>query len=132
MTTSLPEGFEAYLAARDNERLTAAGKMWEAMTEHEQQLVKDAAVMGYVRGFFHGRSVGAGATDDDKIPHDRDLVIEVLTCVRDMPDLYPALCALEHSERSVPERPRRNLLQRLDDARYALAARVDNWFASRN
>lgn len=127
---TLPEGFAEYLAARDNERLLAAGKMWEALSEREQLLVKEATVMGYVRGFQHGLGVPHGASN--KIPHDRDIVIEVLMHVRSFPDLYPWLCALEHSERSTPEPPHRNLFQRIDDARYALAARVDNWFTSRN
>ncbi|GAB2733007.1 hypothetical protein [Nocardioides pakistanensis] len=75
-----------YLVARDTARLNRVAEMWNGLTEREQRLVKEAAVMGYVRGTMAGRDVSP-------FPRDRDIVIEVLSCT-DGHDLYPTLAAL--------------------------------------
>lgn len=85
----LSEKFVKYLEGRDKERLDAAAKMWGNLSEREQMLVKEAAVMGFVQGNL------VRPKDRSEFPHDRDIVIRVLTHVRSVPDLYPNLAALE-------------------------------------
>lgn len=89
MTPEMEQRLGQYLRDRDNERLQAAAKMWGNLTEREQLLVKEAAVMGFVQGNL--------ARPDSREEHsgDRDVVIRVLTAVRDFTDLYPTLAALE-------------------------------------
>jgi hypothetical protein len=85
VTTQLPAAYVAYLARRDAERSAAAAGAFEALTERERLLVKEAAVMGYVRGTM--------APKGEKIPKDGAIVAEVIDACLAMPDLYPTLTA---------------------------------------
>lgn len=86
MSDSLPAGLGEYLAGRAAERVAKVTQMYENLTERERLLVKEAAVMGWVQGVRH---------HDVPIPHDRDLLMEVLDAARAFSDLYPTLAALE-------------------------------------
>lgn len=80
----LPDYLVAYLAQRDADREGAAWALFEALTEREQRLVKEAAVIGYVQGVMYsdGRR--------DRVA-DATIVYRALTGARDNPDLYPTL-----------------------------------------
>jgi hypothetical protein len=52
------------------------------LTKHEQQLVREAAVMGYVRGTM---------AHSEDIPADSDVLALVIDCCLGFPDLYPAM-----------------------------------------
>lgn len=86
MTGALPEGYLDYLAARDQQRVETVATMWDNLTEREQLLVKEAAVMGWVQGVRH---------HDQTIPNNRDLVVKVLDAATSFDDLYPTLAALQ-------------------------------------
>ena len=73
-----------YLAARDRAHANQVAWALDAMTLREQRLVREAAVMGYVRGQMSGR---AGET---RVPHSSVVVAEVVGAALTMPDLYPA------------------------------------------
>jgi hypothetical protein len=81
------EQLAAYLATRDQQRMEAVGRAWGAMTEREQRLVREAAVMGYVHG-------AQFAPHRESIPHDREIVIEVLEACIHHNDLYPVIAGL--------------------------------------
>jgi hypothetical protein len=55
----------------------------DAMTPRERRLVRDAAVMGYVRGNM------AGKCGDFTIPPDVEILHEVVDACLAFPDLYP-------------------------------------------
>lgn len=54
-----------------------------ALTDRERALIKDAAVMGYVRGTLHPRG--------EPVPKDGAIVTEVIDACLAFPDLYPAI-----------------------------------------
>lgn len=76
-----------YLATRDQQRLEACQHAWGAMTEREQRLVREAAVMGYVQGVQFG-------PHRKGIPHDREIVAEVMEACIHHGDLYPVIAEL--------------------------------------
>ena len=61
----------------DDRRAVLAG-----LTKREQQLVREAAVMGYVRGTM---------AQSKEIPADSDVVALVIDCCLGFSDLYPAM-----------------------------------------
>ena len=84
-TTHLPEGFANYLAARERDRNEQIDRALQEMTLRERTLVKEAAVMGYVRGVM----ASAPSTRDVQIPPDATVLREVVAACQAMPDLYP-------------------------------------------
>lgn len=93
--TPVPDRLLAYLAARDERRLDAAAGKWTALTEREQQLVREAAVLAFVHGTQLGIShAHSGRGGTPPIPGDRDIVVRVLSDVSMFPDLYPTLASL--------------------------------------
>ena len=52
------------------------------LTKREQQLIRESAVMGYVRGVMAHRK---------EIPADSDVLALVVDCCLNFPDLYPAM-----------------------------------------
>lgn len=82
---NIPEGLVAYVAARDRERAQQVSEALAALTPRERALVKEVAVMGYVRG-----ALAAGAIDA-KIPPDSAVLADVVGACLAMPDLYPTL-----------------------------------------
>lgn len=81
--------FAAYLAARDAQRREVVEAKWGALTEREQALVREAAVLGFVQGVR-----ATSAAPPNPFPGDRDIVIGVLDAVGSFADLYPTLAAL--------------------------------------
>lgn len=90
MAKALPTGLVAYLAQRDALRAERIGRMWTDLTERERDLVKDAAVMGFVQGNMAERG---------KIPGDGDIVRIILGACDALPDLYPTISALAEASR---------------------------------
>jgi hypothetical protein len=89
----MDERFLDYLADRDRQRSEAVERMLANMTERERALVKDAAVMAFVRGFqFCHANPGAGR---EQWPKDSAVLKDVLDSVRAFRDLYPNLSALD-------------------------------------
>lgn len=83
MSTEIPEEIVTYLAARDRERGQRIDEALAALTPRERQLVKEAAVMGYVRGKLAPR--------DLQIPPDTAVLRDVVAACLAMPDLYPTI-----------------------------------------
>ncbi len=80
--TQLPAGLADYLAARDSARQRQTDDAIAALTDREQALVREAAVMGYVQGAMaHGQA----------IPVDSAILRLVITACLAIPDLYPTL-----------------------------------------
>lgn len=77
-----------YHARRTAERAERVEATLAAMTPREQRLVREAAVMGYVRGQIAGRC------GEDRPPSDTAVLTEVIACCREMPDLYPIIASL--------------------------------------
>jgi hypothetical protein len=90
MTTSpahgLPDYLVEYLAKRDAQRANAVADVLGALTDRERALVKDAAVMGYVRGRMH--------PDSEAHPKDSAVLAEVIDACLAHPDLYPAIATV--------------------------------------
>lgn len=87
--TDIPDGLLHYFRSREQSRGDAFRVHWDALTLRERQLVKEAAVMGYVRGSMHG-AAGSGHRPDP-IPGDSTIVYEVVDACISMPDIYPLL-----------------------------------------
>jgi hypothetical protein len=93
MTSPIPESIVTYLADRERQRTDEMVATLQAMTPREVRLVREAAVMGYVRGALCGRTGG-------EIPNDSAVVAEVLNACLSMPDLYPVMDSLTKVARS--------------------------------
>lgn len=88
--TQLPAGLVDYLAARDRARHQQTDDAIAALTDREQALVREAAVMGYVQGAMaHGQP----------IPTDTSILRTVVSACQAMPELYPNLSAQPRSSR---------------------------------
>ncbi|MEU7737861.1 hypothetical protein AB0B51_33170 [Streptomyces griseus] len=87
MTTPLPDGLVDYLIARDAERADAVTQFLGRLTDREHTLMREAAVMGYVQGRRHPQ-------DEDQ-PKDTVTLRLVIDAALDLPDLYPAVAAVE-------------------------------------
>ena len=83
----IPTALLGYLALRSRDRAGRVRDALAALTPREQALVRDAAVMGYVRG---AQAVAAGSVSG-KIPADSAIVAEVVGACLSLPDLYPTL-----------------------------------------
>ncbi|MFP8960014.1 hypothetical protein ACLIYP_05490 [Streptomyces nanhaiensis] len=86
MTIPLPDFLIRYLAERDAQRADAVTTLLASLTDRERALVKDAAVMGYVRGRMHPQ--------DEDHPKDHVVLAEVIDACLAHPDLYPAIAAV--------------------------------------
>ncbi|MFH8483658.1 hypothetical protein [Streptomyces sp. NPDC018055] len=84
--TTLPDGFVAYLIARDAQRADAVTQFLGRLTDREHTLMREAAVMGYVQGRRHPR--------DEEHPKDTAALHLVIDAALDLPDLYPAVAAV--------------------------------------
>jgi hypothetical protein len=83
MTTQADEFLIDYLTRQDAARTDRAATAFAALTDRERLLVKEAAVMGYVRGTM--------APKGEKIPKDSAITQEVVTACLSFPDLYPTI-----------------------------------------
>lgn len=87
MSTEIPADIVRYVAERDRQRAEQVGQVWASLTERERALVREAAVMAYVRGVM----AAGGTSRDVQIPPDSAVVREVIGACQAMPDLYPTL-----------------------------------------
>jgi hypothetical protein len=87
--TDLPDAIVQLFAQRQTYRDNATAEAWNALTEREQALVKDAAVMGWVQGMRH---------HDLKYPGDRQVVPIVIEACLAFADLYPAISNYQPAE----------------------------------
>jgi len=87
--TDLPPALVTYLVNRDTARANAVRAFLDDLTDRERGLIRDAAVMGYVRGRMHPK--------DERHPKDSQVMADVLAEVIDaclaMPDLYQTVNA---------------------------------------
>ena len=81
----MPDGLLRYLEIRDRQRADVVARTLAAMTDRERALVREAAVMGYVRGAVFG-----AATARD-IPDGLVILADVVSACLEIPDLYPAI-----------------------------------------
>lgn len=86
--TDLDADLIRYLTARDQQHARQVERTLNAMTEREQLLVREAAVMSYVRGNM------AGKCQDFKIPKDTAILYEVIDACLAFDDLYPTVSSL--------------------------------------
>lgn len=84
MSATLDEALIRYLEARSAQRAADIEAALAACTPRERDLIREAAVMGYVRG-----SMAAPLAAED-IPPDRQIVALVVHCCLSMPEIYPA------------------------------------------
>lgn len=85
MTSPLPDFLVDDLIQRDAERADAIRSFLESLTDRERALLKDVAVMGYVRGRMHPQG--------ENHPKDSAVLAEVIGAALALPDLYPAIAA---------------------------------------
>jgi len=78
------DALAGYFDAMAQQRLEDSARLASTFTERELLLIKEAAVMGYVQG-------GMGGGHHGNIPHDRDILQEVLLACKQHPDLYPTI-----------------------------------------
>jgi len=83
MAHGLPDYLVDYLIQRDTERTNAVTAFLASLTDRERALVRDAAVMGYVRGRMHPK--------DEPHPKDSHVLAEVVAACLDITDMYPAI-----------------------------------------
>jgi hypothetical protein len=96
---ALPDFLTRYLEQRAAAHAAAARDVLTALTDRERALVKDAAVMGYVRGTLHPRG--------EPVPKDSAIVTEVIDACLAFPDLYPAINPPQGDEPDDTEEPTR-------------------------
>src|SRR5690348_2383937 len=82
---ALTDRLVLYFAERERQQAEDVAVALSRLNAREVRLVREAAVMGYVRG------VMAGKAGDDKIPGDVDVLAHVVSCCLSMPDLYPVI-----------------------------------------
>ena len=82
----MPDALLAYLAQRDAQRADAVDAFLASLTERERRLMREAAVMGYVRGRMH--------PEGEPHPKDGTVLAEVIDACLAFPDLYPVIAAV--------------------------------------
>lgn len=80
----LPDGLMRYFESRAQQRQERFEQQWAALGNRERRLVREAAVMGFVRGHYFGGG-------RNEIPKDSAIVFDVLTAADHLSDLYPTL-----------------------------------------
>lgn len=87
MAQPLPDALVNYLVQRDGERADAVTKFLSSLADRERTLIREAAVMGYVQGRRHPR--------DEDHPKDAAVLHLVVSACLAVPDLYPAIGAID-------------------------------------
>ncbi|MFI1728213.1 hypothetical protein ACH40E_03025 [Streptomyces acidicola] len=93
-TADLPASLIAYLAGRDAARANAVNNLLDRLTPRERALIRDTAVMGYVRGRMHPQG--------EQHPKDGAVLAEVIDACLAFPDLYPAVNAVAQQDDEEP------------------------------
>jgi hypothetical protein len=81
----LPEFLISYMERQRASRADAVNAVLASLTDRERALIRDAAVMGYVRGTMHPKG--------EPHPKDSAVLAEVIDACLALPDLYPAVNA---------------------------------------
>lgn len=82
-TPAIPEPLLAYFAQREAARADVVLTFLASLTERERRLMREAAVMGFVRGRMH--------PDSEAHPKDSAVLAEVIDACLALPDLYPVI-----------------------------------------
>jgi hypothetical protein len=85
VSEAFPAALADYLAIRDEQRQQRVLRALNALSPRERQLVREAAVMGYVQGV---RAAGVGDVD---IPRDAFILHLVVDACFSFDDLYPTI-----------------------------------------
>ncbi len=89
MTAGTPaERLVEYFRIRERQRATDVDTVLNGLTDREHALVREAAVMGYVRGRMAG---DLPRTDERPFPSDTAILAEVIGGCLDIPDQYPTI-----------------------------------------
>lgn len=95
MPDALPEFLIRYLTERDTQRGNAVADVLASLTERELLLVKEAAVMGYVRGKI--------SLSKEKVPRDSAILTEVVDACLASSDLYPVITSVTEQPKPAAE-----------------------------
>lgn len=87
--SDIPEDLLEYLVGRDAHHAANIQRAIDALTPFERRLLREAAVMGYVRGQLYGR--------DDRLPADHAMIRDAVGAAIAMD--FPLLSALARGER---------------------------------
>lgn len=102
MEIEFAEQLVRYFNIRQEERSQRVESVVAALNPRERKLVREAAVMGYVRGTMAGAVAGREGAKPE-IPPDSFVLREVVDACLSMPDLYPTF---ERMERTAMRRER--------------------------
>ena len=87
-----------YFAARQRQRGERINRVLATLRPFERRVLREAAVMGYVRGAMAGRARATlGKPRDGDIPTDADILADVIGACMDMD--YPYIAAASEGER---------------------------------
>jgi hypothetical protein len=96
----IADSLRDYLAGRGSRRAEAVDRALATLRPFERRLVREAAVMGYVRGAMRGRARATmGLPSDGDIGQDAATLFEVIDGCIGMSDLYPYLAAASEGRR---------------------------------
>lgn len=96
MAPEIPEALARYFALRQEQRAKRVESVVAALNPRERKLVREAAVMGYVRGTMAGAAAGRDGAEP-AIPSDLDVLAEVVDACLSMEDLYPTFARMERT-----------------------------------
>lgn len=80
-----------YFELRERHRADEIATVLNGLTGREQALIREAAVMGFVRGAIFA----SGGRATPKVPRDSRIVAEVVGACLSMPKTYPTLTRTE-------------------------------------
>jgi hypothetical protein len=80
-----------YFEIREQHRADEIAAVLNGLTDRERALVREAAVMGFVRGSMFA----SGSQKTPEIPRDSRVVAEVVGACLSFPNLYPTLTGWE-------------------------------------
>lgn len=98
LSPTLPPELIRYFADRQQQRADAVNRALATLSPYERRLVREAAVMGYVRGTMAGRA-DAHQGRMTEIPKDSAVLFEVVDACIAMDDLYPFLAEAANGRR---------------------------------
>jgi hypothetical protein len=98
IASDFPPELLDYFADRQRQRFETINRALATLKPFERRLVREAAVMGYVRGAMAGRSRATlGEPRDEDIPTDPQIIADVIGACIDMD--YPYLAAASQGKR---------------------------------
>lgn len=95
MTAPMASWLVDLLVDRDRERQQAHAEAFARFTPREQRLIREAAVMGFVRGSMYA---GTRRDDEPEIPRDAWIVEQVIAGALSFDDTFPLLAMGEIGE----------------------------------